>query len=105
MKFRFSPHIAVQIRNLKRAKIFYTEVLGMETLSINKKEIKLHSTGITFYLEQSSNRQVFFSFEVDSINDAREILVENNCQITMETAEGIMVKDPFGLSYFVSESK
>ncbi|WP_142786393.1 VOC family protein [Changchengzhania lutea] len=104
MKFKFSPHIAVQVKDLNRARDFYTDVLGMEFLSENEQEIKLRASGITFYLEENNNRQVFFAFEVDSMPVAKKILIENNCLVTMESSEGIMISDPNGLSYFVSET-
>jgi hypothetical protein len=104
MKFRFSPHIAVQVNNLASAKKFYMDVLGMDFIAENNSEAKLNASGGTFYIEESKAHRVFFAFEVDSLPDAKKLLLENNCVITSENSEGFMVDDPHGLSYFVSET-
>ncbi len=103
MKFRFTPHIAVQVDNLGKAKKFYTTVLGMDFLSENNAEAKLSATGATFYVEENKTHKVFFAFEVDSLQEAKKLLLDNNCVITSETSGGFMVDDPHGLSYYVSE--
>ena len=103
MKFRFLPHIAVQVAKLDEAKRFYTDVLGMDYLTETSGEAKLSSSGATFYVEESNGREVCFAFEVDSLAEARKLLIDNNCIITSESEEGFMVTDPHGLSYFVSE--
>ena len=104
MKFRFLPHIAVQVDNLRLAKEFYMKVLGMDLLAENSGEAKLSACDATFYVEENNDRRVFFAFEVDSLAGARKILTDNNCVITSESKEGFMVNDPHGLSYFVSEA-
>jgi hypothetical protein len=104
MKFRFLPHIAVQAPNIGEAKKFYIEVLGMNLLSENSAEVKLSTADAIFYVEESKDREVCFAFEVDSLEGARQLLIDNNCVITSENKEGFMVSDPHGLSYFVSQA-
>jgi len=102
MKFRFSPHIAIQVDNLGKAKKFYMDVLGMDFLAENKGEARLSASGATFYVEENKEHKVFFAFEVDSLPEAKKLLLNNKCLITSESEEGFMIDDPHGLSYFVS---
>jgi catechol 2,3-dioxygenase-like lactoylglutathione lyase family enzyme len=103
MKFKFNPSIAVEVDDLGKAKKFYTEVLGMDFLAENNGEAKLSAHGVSFYVAESKDNRVYFAFDVDSLPEAKKLLLANNCTITSETAEGFMVDDPHGLSYYVSE--
>lgn len=77
--------------------------MGMDFLPEDTNETRLLASGVTFYLEEHPANKVFFAFEVDSLEEARKMLLGHHCRITSEMQEGFMVSDPYGLSYFVSE--
>jgi catechol 2,3-dioxygenase-like lactoylglutathione lyase family enzyme len=103
IKFRFNPHIAIEVDNLNKAKKFYMDVLGMDFLAENNGEAKLSAHGANFFIGESKEHRVYFAFDVDSLTEAKKILLANNCTITSESPKGFMADDPHGLSYFVSE--
>jgi catechol 2,3-dioxygenase-like lactoylglutathione lyase family enzyme len=103
MKFKFHPDIAVEVDDLAKAKKFYTGVLGMDFLAENEAEAKLSAHGVNFYVSENKDHRVYFAFDVDSLPEAKKLLLANNCTITSETAQGFMVDDPYGLSYYVSQ--
>lgn len=105
MKVKFLSHIAVQVKDYPTAIDFYCNYLGMKLLKRGKSEAKLQLGEMTFYVEDNDAGKVFFAFEVDSLLEMRSRLERAGCRVTAEHEEGVMFSDPYGLNYFVSETK
>ena len=83
MSFKFVPHIAVQVSDAGKAVDFYRRVLGMELVSASPSdaEPRLHSNGMTFHIEESPRGSVFFGFEVENLDEAKQALQRDGCEI------------------------
>jgi predicted enzyme related to lactoylglutathione lyase len=102
--FKFSPHIAVQVKNYPEAVLFYSSVLGMKPEKEDENETCFEKDGIRFYIENSDECKTFFEFQVDDILEAKRLLLENGCTITKEYDEkSVMIEDPFGMKFHVWE--
>lgn len=104
MKFRFLPHIAVQIADREKAVSFYSELMGMNLLDNSGSEARMTLDEAHFYLEESANGNVFFAFEVDDLEEAKALLIAHGARIWGESDEGFMVRDPYGLQYHLSKA-
>ncbi len=83
MKFEFSPHIAIQVKDYAKAKDFYERVLGMEIVNVADKETHFKCGMMNFYVENNPSEKTFFEFKVESVFDARTHR-ESNQQILDE---------------------
>jgi predicted enzyme related to lactoylglutathione lyase len=102
MKIEFSPYIAIQVNNNKKAAEFYQNVLGMKFINENNNNIYLNIYGINFVLENYAEGKgnVFFEFKTDNIAALKKILIENGCKITQKYSEkSIMFSDPYGMNF------
>ncbi|HMS33277.1 MAG TPA: VOC family protein [Ignavibacteria bacterium] len=105
MKYTFSPHIAIQVKDYSKAKDFYEKVLGMEIETASDKETHFKKDGINFYMEASDSGFTFFEFKVDDVNSAREELEKEGCKVTQVYSEkSIMFADPFGMRFHIWSS-
>lgn len=105
MKFRFLPHIAVQIRAREEAVAFYRDVIGMDLLDNKGGEARMKLEDVHFYFEESDQGKVFLAFEVDDLAEARTMLAAHGARISDEGPEGFMVLDPYGLLYYLSKAQ
>jgi catechol 2,3-dioxygenase-like lactoylglutathione lyase family enzyme len=103
MKFRFLPHIAVQLSSRAEAVAFYRDIIGMDIVDSQASETKMRLGEVYFYIEESEEGKVFLAFEVDDLTEARSILVAHGATIYNEGEEGFMVKDPYGMHYYLSK--
>lgn len=106
--FSYSPHIAMQVGNAKKAAEFYERVLGFAPAPSDpncNSDIALTLGGIHFYLEESAERRTFFEFATPDLAKARETLKENGCTFrdmkTPELGASFMASDPFGFHFHV----
>lgn len=60
MEFKFSPYIAVQVKDYRNAVSFYQRVLGMKFTEEKNDETYLQKDGINFCFEDSEAGFVFF---------------------------------------------
>lgn len=105
MKYIFSPHIAVQVKDYMKAKDFYEKVLGMEIETTSDKETHFKKDGINFYMEASDSGFTFFEFKVDDVKTAREELEKEGCRVTQVYSEkSIMIADPYGMRFHIWSS-
>jgi catechol 2,3-dioxygenase-like lactoylglutathione lyase family enzyme len=104
MKFKYSPHIAINVKDRDKAADFYGRVLGMEYIE-EKHGDKVLSVGpLTFYVSDGQPGQTFFEFKVDNVSEARKLLEEEGCKVTHEYSEkSVMVSDPYGMNFHIWE--
>ena len=99
--FAFTPHIAVQVADHRAAAAFYSTTMGMEIVERGDGETRLRSGEGTLYLEESTERHVFLAFDVDDLEAAANELEAAGCELTPAGEEGFMVRDPFGLRFYL----
>jgi catechol 2,3-dioxygenase-like lactoylglutathione lyase family enzyme len=107
MNFKFSPYIAIPVKNNDKAVDFYKRVLGMEFKSAKGSETYLTKDGINFVFEDSPDNAfdaVFFEFKVESVLEARAMLVSEGCLILQVFSDkSVMVQDPYGMRFHIWE--
>jgi len=106
MEFRMTKHIAVNVRNYENSIAFYRDTLGWELIKDNGKESHFKKGDTNFYIETADNKAyaVFFEYEVDNIQEAKEKLLSEGCKIRTDYSEkSIMFTDPYGMNFHVYE--
>lgn len=109
MEFKLSPHVAFDVRNYDQALKFYTEVLGMELVSRTDEEAVLKCGGTTFHVSHRDTANVYFDFDVEDADAARELLESNGCS-SVETLDidgrtSYLISDPFGMNFHIWPKK
>lgn len=101
--YQLTNNIAIQVKDYEKAIEFYHQTLGMKPEKSTDSETLFTTNGTNFYIEnhnKANDPSVFFEFAVDNIEDAKEVLIANNCIITKEFSEkSLMVSDPYGLKF------
>lgn len=101
--YQLTNNIAIQVTDYEKAIEFYHQTLGMKPEKSTDSETLFTTNGTNFYIEnhnKANDPSVFFEFAVDNIEDAKEVLIANNCIITKEFSEkSLMVSDPYGLKF------
>lgn len=121
MEFAFEPHIALPVALYEEALEFYQRVLGMRLVKWGEEESRLALGEVNFYLERAHEALVdaeggpietrtWFSFSVNDLAEARRVLADGRCRIqehvtTTEGDNGLLVTDPFGMRFFLSQSR
>lgn len=105
-EFQLTNNIAQAVTDYEKAIPFYRDILGMKIEQTFENETKFSMSGTNFYLENSSQDNVFFEFSVENFEAAKELLLENGCIITKVFSEkSVMVADPYGMKFHVFETK
>lgn len=102
MQFRFTPHIAFHARQYGQALEFYQNVMGMQVLDAEENETRLQCGDLTFYVADDASAKLFLAFTVDDLEEASKALREAGCTLQPVGTSGSMVRDPFGLEFFLS---
>lgn len=107
MNFKFSPYIAIPVKDNDKAVDFYKRVMGMEFKSANGNDTYLTKDRINFVFENSPDaafNAVFFEFKVESVAEARSLLVSEGCTVIQVFSEkSVMVQDPYGMRFHIWE--
>ncbi|HMS63731.1 MAG TPA: VOC family protein [Ignavibacteria bacterium] len=104
MKSEFSPHIAFQVKDYDKAKVFYEKVLGMEIITSSEKETHFKKGEMNFYMENSDQGNTFFEFKVEDVYDAKVELENDGCKVTqIYSDKSIMIADPYGMKFHIWE--
>ncbi len=104
MKFEYSPHIAINVKDRDKAGEFYKRVLGMEFVEEKSGDLNFKAGPLNLYFAEGQPGQTFFEFKVDSVAEARTLLESEGCKITHEyNGKSIMVSDPYGMNFHIWE--
>jgi len=98
----FGTDILIQALDPKKAAAFYVEQLGFSITGETPQMISLHGENINLFIERGAPlRGPVFEVTVSSVEEARERLVKNGCEIVKDEPDfpRCYVKDPFGLIY------
>jgi catechol 2,3-dioxygenase-like lactoylglutathione lyase family enzyme len=107
LAFKFSPHIAVQVKDWEKAVAFYRDVLGMELRKESQDEAELACGDVMFYIENNPAQRTWLEFRVASVEEARARLEAAGCEAratnTPEGRRSYLVTDPFGMHFHIFE--
>ena len=106
MAFRVSPNVAVRTERLSEAVDFYTKVLGFENRSEDAELADLDARPLNlFVIHDAEFRGPVMELFVDDLEEAREVLIANGCEILRWRGKGqdCYVKDPFGVIFNIWE--
>jgi catechol 2,3-dioxygenase-like lactoylglutathione lyase family enzyme len=102
MKIRMSPNIAVRHQNYSKAVEFYSKVLGFKNRSSDPELADFDANPINlFVLEDDEFSGPVLELIVNSLDNARDFLVENGCKVLRWRGKGqdCYIQDPFGVIY------
>ena len=101
---KFSPHIALHVKNYDEAVEFYVDVLGFELIKKSSTESHLRLGDTNFYVENSPQDHTFLEFETDDIEADRTKLNNAGCKLEKTHLEkSFMVEDPYGFRFHIWE--
>jgi catechol 2,3-dioxygenase-like lactoylglutathione lyase family enzyme len=105
MEFKFSPHIAIQVKDYENACTFYKNILGFKELEIKKNETHFEKGDLNFYIENEPTKEkTFFEFKVENVANAILLLEQNGCLVTKKYSDkNAMIQDPYGMSFHIFE--
>jgi catechol 2,3-dioxygenase-like lactoylglutathione lyase family enzyme len=106
MAFRMSPNVAVRTRHVSDAVDFYTKVLGFQNRSQDAELADLDASPLNlFVITDAELSGPVLELFVDNLDQAREFLVANGCEIIRWRGKGqdCYVRDPFGVIFNVWE--
>jgi catechol 2,3-dioxygenase-like lactoylglutathione lyase family enzyme len=105
MKYHYSPHIAVQVKNYAEAIKFYRDVLGMEVVYQDDNETEFKCGPVSYHIENNDQGKVFFEFKVEDIDTAKSQLEAAGCNLvetsTPEGLKSFMAVDPYGMRFHI----
>jgi catechol 2,3-dioxygenase-like lactoylglutathione lyase family enzyme len=107
MNYRMSKNIGFQVNDLEKAKHFYENVLGFkepEKSEVEEVEFPTNHNSI-FLMQGNENLGPIMEFVVKDLEEAKQHLVENGCEIVRWKGKGrdCYVRDPFGMVFNVWE--
>jgi catechol 2,3-dioxygenase-like lactoylglutathione lyase family enzyme len=106
MPFKMSPNVAVRTRRFSDAVDFYTKVLGFRNRSEDAELADLDASPLNlFVIADSELSGPVLELFVDDLDQAREHLAANGCEILRWRGKGqdCYVRDPFGVVFNVWE--
>lgn len=106
MTFKMSPNVAVRTRRFSEAIDFYTKVLGFQNRSDNPDLADLDASPLNLFVDEDLEiRGPVLELFVDDLEEARETLVAEGCQILRWRGKGqdCYAEDPFGVIFNVWE--
>lgn len=106
VRMQMSPNMAIRTANTKEAFVFYNRVMGFSHRSENQTHVDLDAHPLNLFIieDQEFSGPVMEIF-VDNLEEARELLVRNGCQVLRWHGKGrdCYIRDPFGLVFNVWE--
>lgn len=104
MQFRMTKHIAINVRDYKKAILFYRDTLGWEVIKEGTRETHFVKGDTNFYIEEKGGKpyEVFFEYEVEDIEAAKVKLLSEGCAISQSySPQSIMFSDAYGTNFHV----
>jgi catechol 2,3-dioxygenase-like lactoylglutathione lyase family enzyme len=101
-----SPNIAVRTNRFHKAVDFYSRVLGFKNSSTDPDLGDFDASPLRlFILEDNELEDLVHELFVDDLDEAREYLEKNGCEIIRWRGKGqdCYIRDPFGILYNVWE--
>ena len=107
MAFKFSPYIAIPVKDNDKAIDFYKRVMGMELKEAKGNDTYLNKDGVNFVFENNPEdafNAVYFEFKVDNVLETRMMLVNEGCIVTQTFSDkSVMIQDPYGMRFHIWE--
>ena len=97
----FGTDILIQAPDPKAAAAFYVDQLGFKITGEDHNMVSLHGKRVNLFIEEGPAAGPVLEVTVENVEEAKERLVANGCQIVKDEPEfpRCYVKDPYGLIY------
>ena len=108
MEYRMSPNVAVRTTNPSKAVDFYSGVLGFPVRSHSSDVVDVAADPLNlFVIEDSEIQGPVLELFVDNLEQARDELVAEGCQVVRWRGKGqdCYVRDPFGVTFNLWEER
>jgi catechol 2,3-dioxygenase-like lactoylglutathione lyase family enzyme len=104
--FKSNNCVAIHLEDITAAEFFYTNVMKFTLLSRSDEALEYDTGHFRLYVNRDlDTRPPIPSFTVKDIEAAKRALIENGCTILRENEDSLYFKDPFGITYDVSQGK
>lgn len=103
MKFVSNRDVAVGVENLTDAIKFFEDTLGFKPTKIEKGLRVYDTMQFTFYIKEGDIHPPILSFTVEDLNNAKEYLINNRCNILVERENSLYFRDPTGQIWDIIE--
>ena len=102
MKFVSNNCVAVHVKDLAAAELFYSEVMGFELKNKTRKYLEFDTGHFRFYVNKAAKvMPPIPSFSVKNVGKAKRLLAKSGCKVTVDRGDSIYFKDPFGFTFDV----
>lgn len=102
MRYEWSPNIAIYVRDLEEARLFYMETLGFKELSPTGDFLTLSSGPCTLFLtDKPGFTGAVHELFVDDVEIARNEMLKQGCEVLVWEGKGrdCYIKDPNGIIF------
>ncbi len=106
IRFTSETLVAIHVTDLRKAKQFYSEVLGFDLIEKKKNQLVYKTGDLTLYVNRDTAVMPYIpALGVEDINAAREYLQKAGCKITRQWPKykAFYFTDPFGIVIDVHE--
>jgi len=116
LKFKYSLNIALNVRDSEKAINFYQNTLGLGLVSLKGESdcgIEMSAGPLALWIDDCAKEEeeevgkVFFEFETNSLDKAKEKFDQEGVKVGSETSgkdfKGFMATDPYGMRFHVFE--
>ena len=102
----FGTDILIQAADPHQAAAFYVQQLGFTITGEDAQMISLHGKNINLFIERGPALGPVFEVTVVDVEEAKDRLVRNGCQIVKDEPEfpRTYIQDPCGLIYNITAS-
>ncbi len=102
---RFSPHIAVSVRDYDNALEFYSKVLGLSLTKRQDHESEFDAGGVTLHIENNAAEQhTWLEFRVEDVEVLKSKLELAGCILQRtHLQKSYLVVDPYGMRFHIWE--
>ncbi len=104
MKFDSNHCIAIHVKDLAAAEQFYSNILKLELLTKTETFLEYDTGHFLLYINKGEEALgPIPSFNVEKVEEAKELLLKNGCTIIEDRISSLYFKDPFGNVYDIVE--
>ncbi len=104
--FKSNNCVAIHLEDITAAEHFYTNVMKFKLLTRSEGSLEYDTGHFLLYVNRDLNTQPPIpSFTVNDIGAAKQLLLQNGCTILREDRSSLYFRDPFGITYDVTEGK
>lgn len=79
--FTFNPYVGIRVNDIAAAEKFYGDVLKLTLVSKKEKYLTYTTGNFQFFVAEDNSHPPVLSFTVKNLNEAKQYLINNGCEI------------------------